>query len=416
MGRAGAKRIRFVESAWGPTVLQDGMQEVGFDVKDLASAATSVEFENTNNLGQAKSYARFKVPNPYMYPEYVLNHSYADTDVFVSMAKLKNHADCGVTLSHEELLRHRAGIDLWRRRRAWTSRTSGLRADGRRCATWGGGNRRRSRRRNCIPASAIRPATGSRASWRTWRWCGPIHLAIIDGVESMAGGEGPWIRGVRAVKPGVMIAGLNPVCTDAVATAVMGYDPARHARNEAISQRRQHHAAGRSRRGGHNRPETHRRARRLHRAGGISLRCVVDDRSQTGPSVLPRLPAGVLGGVSGAGYQAALFQLGIPRRTRRTLAAVQLAIPLSAEFWPGARGVVRPGGPGSAHLQTQSAPVSRHPAGRGRRLSVDGADATPRSAHPADRFHLVAVRGGLLRSGTDAGRWRGVGHEPGARG
>jgi hypothetical protein len=53
----------------------------------------------------------------------------------------------------------------------------------------------------------------------------PIHLAIIDGVESVAGGEGPWIRGLRIVKPGVLIAGLNPVCTDAAATAVMGYNP-----------------------------------------------------------------------------------------------------------------------------------------------------------------------------------------------
>jgi hypothetical protein len=53
----------------------------------------------------------------------------------------------------------------------------------------------------------------------------PIHLSIIDGVESIAGGEGPWIRGVRIVKPGVLIAGLNPVCTDAVSAAVMGYNP-----------------------------------------------------------------------------------------------------------------------------------------------------------------------------------------------
>src|SRR5581483_8682271 len=53
----------------------------------------------------------------------------------------------------------------------------------------------------------------------------PVHLAIIDGVESVAGGEGPWIKGLRLVQPGVLIAGTNPVCTDAVATAVMGYDP-----------------------------------------------------------------------------------------------------------------------------------------------------------------------------------------------
>ncbi len=52
----------------------------------------------------------------------------------------------------------------------------------------------------------------------------PIHLAIIDGVESQAGGELP--RGAtRPVKPGVLIAGMNPVCTDTVAAAVMGYNP-----------------------------------------------------------------------------------------------------------------------------------------------------------------------------------------------
>ena len=62
----------------------------------------------------------------------------------------------------------------------------------------------------------------------------PIHLAIIDGVESMAGGEGPWIRGVRVVKPGVLIAGLNPVCTDAVSTAVMGYNPRAAKRHAAV--------------------------------------------------------------------------------------------------------------------------------------------------------------------------------------
>src|SRR5262249_20295847 len=53
----------------------------------------------------------------------------------------------------------------------------------------------------------------------------PVDLAIIDGIESVTGGEGPWIRGLRHVQPGVLIAGTNPVCTDAVGAAVMGYDP-----------------------------------------------------------------------------------------------------------------------------------------------------------------------------------------------
>ena len=51
----------------------------------------------------------------------------------------------------------------------------------------------------------------------------------------MAGGEGPWIKGLRIVKPGVLIAGLNPVATDAVSAAVMGYNP-RAARGTAPFQ------------------------------------------------------------------------------------------------------------------------------------------------------------------------------------
>ncbi|MFL6448895.1 MAG: hypothetical protein ACJ746_14590 [Bryobacteraceae bacterium] len=53
----------------------------------------------------------------------------------------------------------------------------------------------------------------------------PVHLAIIDGLESMAGAELPRANVTRPVKPEVLIAGLNPVCTDSVATAVVGYDP-----------------------------------------------------------------------------------------------------------------------------------------------------------------------------------------------
>jgi uncharacterized protein (DUF362 family) len=32
-------------------------------------------------------------------------------------------------------------------------------------------------------------------------------------------------RQIRLVKPGILIAGLNAVCTDAVAAAAMGFDP-----------------------------------------------------------------------------------------------------------------------------------------------------------------------------------------------
>jgi hypothetical protein len=52
----------------------------------------------------------------------------------------------------------------------------------------------------------------------------PLHLTIIDGIESITGAELPR-TGTRPIKPGILIAGMNPVCTDTVATAVMGYNP-----------------------------------------------------------------------------------------------------------------------------------------------------------------------------------------------
>jgi hypothetical protein len=61
----------------------------------------------------------------------------------------------------------------------------------------------------------------------------PIHLSIIDGITAMKGGEGPWCGGeekLHFTSPGVIICGLNPVSTDAVATAVMGYENPRAAK------------------------------------------------------------------------------------------------------------------------------------------------------------------------------------------
>lgn len=226
MGKAGAKRIRFVESSWGtPGPLEDVMLDSGWNVRTLQSAAGGVEFENTNALGKGKRYSRFTVPGKaFMYPAYDLNHAYEETDVFVSMAKLKNHATCGVTLSLKNcfgtipasIYGDSAGVDEPNERPT----------DGR-LAVGHEGRRQPSKSApqelhfgtNHDPGYRVPHIVADLAAAR------PIHLAIIDGVESIAGGEGPWVRGVRIVKPGVLIAGLNPVCTDAVSTAVMGYNP-----------------------------------------------------------------------------------------------------------------------------------------------------------------------------------------------
>ena len=226
MGRAGARRIRFVESAWatsGP--LEDYLLDSGWNVRQLLAAAPGVEFENTNALGKSKKYARFKVPGGgYLFPAYDLNQAYEDTDVFVSMAKLKNHATCGVTLSMKNcfgmlpasIYGVDAGVD-----EPNENPTAG------RAKTMHAGRRQPSK---SAPAE-LDPSSSREPGYRVPHIVAdlvksrPIDLQIIDGIESIAGGEGPWVGGVRRVQPGVLLAGLNPVSTDAVAAAVMGYDP-----------------------------------------------------------------------------------------------------------------------------------------------------------------------------------------------
>ena len=53
----------------------------------------------------------------------------------------------------------------------------------------------------------------------------PIDLAVIDGIETCRAGEGPWAAQTQPIQPGLLLVGCNPLCTDAIATAAMGYDP-----------------------------------------------------------------------------------------------------------------------------------------------------------------------------------------------
>jgi uncharacterized protein (DUF362 family) len=224
--RSGARRVRFVESAWatsGP--LEEYLLDSGWNVRLLFSAAKTVEFENTNALGSGKRYVRLKVPGGgQIFPAFDLNHAYEDTDVFMSMAKLKNHATCGVTLAMKNCF----GIT-----------PASIYGDDAGEAE-PNENPTKGRVRVCHegkrdPAKSalaeLDPKSNRDPGYRMPRIVSdlvamrPIDIALIDGIETVAGGEGPWIRGLRSVKPGVLIAGTNAVNTDTVATAVMGYDP-----------------------------------------------------------------------------------------------------------------------------------------------------------------------------------------------
>jgi uncharacterized protein (DUF362 family) len=226
LGKAGATRIRLLESApFGVKPLEEFMISAGWRPKDFASAATRVEFENTNFLGSGKTYSRFMVPGGgLMYAGYDLNHSYMDTDVFVSLAKLKEHRTAGVTLSMKNCF----GIT------PCTIYSDDAPVDEPSIVPVGYRGPMHSGSR-VPPKSAPQPVAVSKdPGYRVPRITAdlvasrPIHLAVIDGIYTMTGGELPnqernWIH--KAVHPGLLIAGMNCVSTDAVATAVMGLDP-----------------------------------------------------------------------------------------------------------------------------------------------------------------------------------------------
>jgi uncharacterized protein (DUF362 family) len=224
---AGAKRIRFVESTQSTAALESSLDLADWDVKSL-SALGKVEYENTRNLGLGKSYSHLKVPGGgHMFSTLDLNHSYEDTDVMVSLCKLKNHITAGVTLSMKNLF----GLT--------PNALYGSKA-GTEDATEGRGPLHNPMGMEKIKLPGLKDGiTSVEPTWRVPRIIAdicaarPIHLAVIDGITSMKGGEGPWCGGEEKLSftsPGVLIAGLNPVSTDAVGTAVMGYENPRVAK------------------------------------------------------------------------------------------------------------------------------------------------------------------------------------------
>jgi hypothetical protein len=202
------------------------MLSMNWKPRDILTAADNVEFENTNYLGRGKKYSRFMVPAGAMiYPGYDLNHSYEDCDVFVSFAKLKEHAATGITLSMKNvygttpvtIYGEGAGVD-----------EPSIRPHGGRGGTFHFARRLPSK----SAPQQIDMSLPKDAGYRLPRIIAelnsarPVHLAIIDGVMSATGAETNYgSRPQAAVKPGVLIAGTNAVATDAVAMAVMGFNP-----------------------------------------------------------------------------------------------------------------------------------------------------------------------------------------------
>jgi uncharacterized protein (DUF362 family) len=225
---AGAKRITIVECCCYDAPMEDILTKIcKWDLAAVRAAGNQkVFFENTRNRGSWPSYSRLKVPwGGYLWPALDFNSHYVKTDVFISVAKLKDHAAAGVTMACKNVfgtLPMALYGDDAPNEKSTAARVKVVHEN--EAAVPEG-----------VPAE-LRTTAPVPAGWQTWQWrvprtvadcvgARPVHLAVVDAVEAMSGGEGAWSGGLALVEPKLLIVGLNPVCTDAVSTAVMGYDP-----------------------------------------------------------------------------------------------------------------------------------------------------------------------------------------------
>jgi uncharacterized protein (DUF362 family) len=189
---AGAKELYIVEAVYEDA----SWTEYGF--ADVAKSL-SAKLVDLNNTAPYTDFAHVPVGNgAYIYKDFTFNHILQDIDTFISVPKMKMHNTAGVTLSMKNLF----GTAPLRFYRA-------SEGDNFRSGFHGTGNDAGVR----VPRIIV---DLNRAR--------PVNFALIDGIKTTEGGEGPWINGMAPVNAGVLIAGANPLATDTVATAVMGYD------------------------------------------------------------------------------------------------------------------------------------------------------------------------------------------------
>jgi uncharacterized protein (DUF362 family) len=190
---AGANKLFIVEAVYE----RASFSQWGYDDIAQSLGATLIDL---NDPHPYSAFTRMPVgQDGFIYQDFTLHPLLQEIDSFVSVAKIKCHQIGGVTLSMKNLF-GLAPLQLYRRDPKDTYR-SAFHGDAEDTGTR-------------VPRIII---DLNRAR--------PIHLALLDGIKTVEGGEGPWIEAMHSITPGVLIAGKQALATDAVATAAMGFDP-----------------------------------------------------------------------------------------------------------------------------------------------------------------------------------------------
>ena len=241
---AGASRL-FLMDSW-PTLL-DGRavaEAMGYDVAAFEALGNGeqVRFFSTRNkaldepnpdTGYA-AYALRQVADgvgygpPYLFESFYLNRLWAPpkAEVVVSIAKLKGHYDAGVTLTTKNIfgcvpnsIYGGDAVDMRPNEDAVKNRYDSCHA-----GLWNEGGKEPAPGE--IVGAGVLPYAPHRIPYLLADLVRalPIDLAIVDGITGSQGAWGPTSSS-SVTTPGVLLAGFNPICTDAVAMGVMGQDP-----------------------------------------------------------------------------------------------------------------------------------------------------------------------------------------------
>ncbi len=190
---AGAKKVYIVESVWEWASFEEWgyvsmAKKLGAGLLDLNDTAPYTDYASLPVGKDWLIYERFK-----------LNHILEEVDALVSVAKMKCHYLLGITQSMKNLV-GLAPFKFYELKKG----------DGYRTGFHGHEHDTKTR----LPRVVMDLNRARR-----------VNLSVIDAIKTVEGSEGPWNGDLRSISPGLLIGGKNPVSTDAVAVAAMGFDP-----------------------------------------------------------------------------------------------------------------------------------------------------------------------------------------------
>lgn len=188
-----ASNLYIVEALWDMQSYNDygyaAVQEsLGAQLINLNNVAPYSDFINKSTGGKY-----------FYYNSFTMNRILDEVDVFVSIPKMKQHYDAGVTHTMKNLV-GTVPMQYYMMPDMQGSRSA---------LHYQGGNIRTHLPRSICDLNLARP----------------IHLGIIDGIKNAVGGEGPWNPTFQPAEYNVLLAGKDPVALDSIASHMMGNDP-----------------------------------------------------------------------------------------------------------------------------------------------------------------------------------------------